>query len=57
MGFNKREHLEKNIRALEIAFGSRQLSTEEYPMLKAYSGFGALKCVLRPAESDEDIAK
>lgn len=48
MAFNKREHLERNIRALEVAFSDRAL--------EAYSGFGALKCVLRPAEKDEDIS-
>ena len=55
MAFNKREHLERNIRALEVAFSDREPSADELVALKAYSGFGALKCVLRPAEKDEDI--
>lgn len=49
MAYNKRKHLEANIAALRIAFApSTVLTPQQREALAAYSGFGALKCVLRP---------
>ena len=50
MAYNKRKHLEANIAALRIAFApSTVLTPQQREALAAYSGFGALKCVLQPA--------
>lgn len=59
MAYNKRKHLADNITALEQLFMRPDSCTTEEGRnaLKAYSGFGGLKCILNPAESDADIAK
>lgn len=59
MAYNKRRHLADNIAALEYLFMRPDACTTEKGRntLKAYSGFGGLKCILNPAESDVDIAK
>ena len=58
MGFNKRKHLENNLKAIRIAFGNPALLTpEEREVLYNYSGFGGLKCVLNPAEQESDIER
>lgn len=53
MGFNKREHLQHNIEALQIVFTlekeKRHATETEKMQLKQYSGFGGLKFVLNPA--------
>ena len=58
MAYNKRKHLEANIAALRIAFApSTVLTPQQRDALAAYSGFGALKCVLQPAAADDDLAQ
>lgn len=58
MAYNKRKHLEANIAALRIAFASPAvLSPQQRDALAAYSGFGALKCVLQPAAADDDLTQ
>ena len=60
MAYNKREHLEDNINAIEIAFKlsreRRSATTEELATLKKYSGFGGIKAILLPYEKESDIA-
>ncbi|AZA56533.1 MULTISPECIES: N-6 DNA methylase [Chryseobacterium] len=59
MGFSKRQHLQQNIDALRIAFTlekeKRQATVGERLLMMQYSGFGGLKFVLNPVESDIDI--
>ena len=58
MAYNKRKNLEANIAALRIAFASPAvLSPQQRDALAAYSGFGALKCVLQPAAADDDLTQ
>jgi len=60
MSFNKEKHLRANIEAIKLVFQlekeKRSPTIEEQEALKQYSGFGALKCILNPAESLSDIA-
>ncbi|MFY9153076.1 MAG: N-6 DNA methylase [Prolixibacteraceae bacterium] len=60
MSFNKEKHLRANIEAIKLVFQlereKRSPTIEEQEALKRYSGFGALKCILNPAESLSDIA-
>jgi hypothetical protein len=59
MSFNKEKHLRANIEAIKLVFQlegeQRKPTNEEQKALKQYSGFGALKCFLNPAESLSDI--
>nr|WP_315242619.1 N-6 DNA methylase [uncultured Flavobacterium sp.] len=59
MGYNKREHLKKNIEALQLVFllekEKRQATETERQLLIKYSGFGGLKFVLNPADKANDI--
>ncbi|MCA6441059.1 MULTISPECIES: N-6 DNA methylase [unclassified Arcicella] len=59
MGFSKRQHLQLNIDALRIAFKlekeNRQATVGERLLMMQYSGFGGLKFVLNPIESEIDI--
>jgi N12 class adenine-specific DNA methylase len=59
MGFSKRQHLQKNIDALRIAFRlekeNRKASVGERLLMMQYSGFGGLKFVLNPAQNPIDI--
>lgn len=59
MGFSKRQHLQKNIDALRIAFKleqeNRKASVSERLLMMQYSGFGGLKFVLNPAQNPTDI--
>ncbi|REC62337.1 DNA methylase [Chryseobacterium pennae] len=61
MAFNKRLHLQQNIDALKIAFTveteQRKPTRDEQQLLSLYAGFGGLKCVLKPAESADDIER
>ncbi len=58
MAYNKRKHLEENIKAIEAAFSSSIVpSVEEETALRSYSGFGGLKCILNPAEKESDIER
>lgn len=59
MGFSKKQHLQKNIDALRIAFKlekeNRQATAGERLLMMQYSGFGGLKFVLNPVENEIDI--
>jgi hypothetical protein len=59
MGFSKRQHLQKNIDALRIAFKlekeNRKASVDERLLMMQYSGFGGLKFVLNPVQNPIDI--
>lgn len=59
MGFSKRQHLQKNIDALRIAFKlekeNRKASAGERLLMMQYRGFGGLKFVLNPAQNPVDI--
>jgi N12 class adenine-specific DNA methylase len=58
MAYNKHAHLAHNLSVIKTIFAlekSEQVATEEQLLLLwDYSGFGALKCVLLPCESEED---
>ena len=56
MAYNKRKHLKANIAALRFA-SPAVLSPQQRDALAAYSGFGALKCVLQPAAADDDLTQ
>ena len=59
MIFSKRQHLQKNIDALRIAFKleheNRKASVGERLLMMQYSGFGGLKFVLNPVQNPIDI--
>ena len=59
--YNKKEHLKANIEAIKTIFAlhreQRTATPEERTILEAYTGFGALKCILSPANTMEDIAR
>ena len=59
--YNKKEHLRANIDAIKTVFAlhreQRTATGEEMEVLRAYTGFGALKCILSPANTMEDIAR
>ena len=59
MGFNKKQHLQRNIDALRIAFKleheNRKASVGERLLMMQYSGFGGLKFVLNPVQNPIDI--
>ncbi|MBC5841718.1 MULTISPECIES: N-6 DNA methylase [Flavobacterium] len=59
MGFSKRQHLQRNIDALRIAFElereKRKATIGERLLMMQYSGFGGLKFVLNPAQNPIDI--
>jgi len=59
MSFNKEKHLRANIEAIKLCFRlekeNRSPTTEETKALKQYAGFGALKCILNPAENVSDL--
>jgi predicted RNA methylase len=61
MSYNKKAHLRANIEAIKIAFAldkeKRPVTDAEQDVLKRYSGFGGLKCVLNPANSLSDTAQ
>ena len=50
MAYNRKEHLQKNIDAIRTAFLIERV-------LRGYSGFGGLKCVLYPASALSDSTK
>ena len=60
MSFNKEKHLSANIEAIKLCFQlekeKRSPTQDETKAMKQYSGFGALKCILNPAENLSDIA-
>ena len=59
--YNKKEHLRANIEAIKTVFAlhreQRTATPEERTVLEAYTGFGALKCILSPANTMVDIAR
>ncbi|MGV3766807.1 MAG: N-6 DNA methylase [Chitinophagaceae bacterium] len=61
MAFSKREHLQKNMDALHIAFKlekeKRKASVGERQLMMQYSGFGGLKFVLNPVEAPNAIGQ
>ena len=61
MAYNRKEHLQKNIDAIRTAFlierEKRTPTNEELAVLRGYSGFGGLKCVLYPASALSDSTK
>ena len=58
MAYNKRQKLQYNIVAIRTVFQlekeGRTATDAEREVLKRYSGFGGLKFVLKPAETEED---
>jgi hypothetical protein len=60
MSYNKRAHLQTNIEAVRIAFTldreKRGATEAEQAVLRQYSGFGGLKCILNPAQTESDRA-
>ena len=61
MAYNRKEHLQKNIDAIRTAFlierEKRTPTDEKLAVLRGYSGFGGLKCVLYPASALSDSTK
>ena len=61
MAYNRKVHLQKNIDAIRTAFlierEKRTPTDKELDVLRGYSGFGGLKCVLYPAASMSDSTK
>ena len=60
MAYNKTEHLRRNIEAIRRAFAlereQRAATPEERDVLRAYSGFGAIKEVLEPLPHKQETA-
>jgi len=58
MAYNKKSHLKINIEAIRIAFAikkeKRRATETEKNILKQYSGFGGIKCILNQAEKESD---
>ena len=58
MAYNKKAHLKTNTEAIRIAFTldreKRRATDTEQAILKQYSGFGGIKCILNPAEKESD---
>ncbi len=58
MSYNKKAHLQTNIEAIRIAFAldreKRRATEAEIAVLQQYSGFGGLKCVLNPVQTEKD---
>ncbi len=60
MGFSKKQHLSDNIEAIKLVLQFEKTGVTPTPQqletLQKYVGFGALKCVLQPANSFSDIS-
>ena len=60
MAYNKKLHLQTNIEAIRTAFildrKNRKPTEAERGLLMQYSGFGGLKCILNPAQTEADKA-
>jgi hypothetical protein len=58
MAYNKKLHLKTNTEAIRIAFTldreKRRATDAERAVLRQYSGFGGIKCILNPAEKESD---
>lgn len=46
MSYNQKKVLKENIAAIRIALSNNPLSPEDIDIVKAYKGFGGLKCIL-----------
>ena len=61
MAYNRKEHLQRNIDAISTAFmierENRTSTAGEMEILRGYSGFGGLKCILYPATQPSDSTK
>ena len=61
MAYNKKQHLQDNILAIQTVFRikqeKREATEDEKIFLSKYSGFGGLKCILRPCDHPEDRDK
>ncbi len=61
MAYNKKEKLQDNLQAINIAFAvardGREATEQEKAALRKYSGFGGLKFILNPCEEESDIEK
>ena len=59
MAFNRKQKMADNVAAIRLLFElekeSREATLHEKSILSKYSGFGALKCILNPANSLADI--
>jgi len=60
VAYNKRAHLQTNIEAIRIAFTldreKRRATESARAILQQYSGFGGIKCILNPAQTEADRA-
>ena len=60
MAYNKKIHLQTNTEAIRIAFTldreKRKATDGERTILQQYSGFGGIKCILNPAQTEKDKA-
>lgn len=60
MAFNRKRHLTGNIAAIRTAFELHKSGSEagagEMEILKKYSGFGGLKCILQSVATEKDRA-
>ena len=60
MAYNKKAHLLTNTEAIRIAFTldreKRKATLEERAVLQQYSGFGGIKCILNPTQTEADKA-
>ena len=61
MAFNRKQKMADNVAAIRLLFDlektKREATPEDKAVLQKYSGFGALKCILNPADSLADITK
>ena len=60
MAYNKKSHLLTNIEAIRMAFAldheKRRATETERAVLMQYSGFGGIKCILNPVQTEADRA-
>lgn len=57
MAYNKRQKLQDNIEAIKLVFAAEkggELTEADREKLRRYSGFGGLKFILNPVDSDSD---
>ncbi|MDR1897072.1 MAG: DNA methylase, partial [Prevotellaceae bacterium] len=54
MPYSKKSHLQQNIEVIKHILLPLDVPQKELSLFKRYSGFGALKCVLLPAETEAD---
>lgn len=61
MAFNQKEKFDDNLKALKLAIElnkhQRRANDEEKAVLKKYSGFGGIKCILNPLDDDNAWSK